>query len=134
MEHFWEIFWIFIGGIASGLGTFVLASVTSKWKASKEDQQFHINESILIEIVRCAIHTTNQRYVDDLKKTKNFNDEAKKVAYKMTFNLVKEQLTPSLIKHINTYYGNLDERIKTVIETTIAENKTNNLFSNNLED
>ena len=134
MEHFWEIFWTVIGAIASGLGTLLVSFITSKIKVSKESQQYYINDSILDKIVRCAINTTNQRYVDDLKKTKSFDDEAKKIAYKMTFNLVKEQLTPNLIKHINTYYGNLDERIKTVIETTIAENKTNNLFSNNSED
>lgn len=73
--------------------------------------------------VDIAVKETTQTYVDSLKKQGKFDAEAQKEAFNKTFNTAKNLLTEMSVDAIEIVYGDVDEWLKSKIESTIAENK-----------
>lgn len=73
--------------------------------------------------VDIAVKETTQTYVDSLKKQGKFDAEAQKEAFYRTFNTAKNLLTEMSVDAIEIVYGDVDEWLKSKIESTIAENK-----------
>ena len=73
-------------------------------------------------ITDCVIATT-QTYVDSLKKQGNFDIEAQKVAFNMTYESVMKLLTEEATEYLNSAVGDLNLYITQKIEAEVNLNK-----------
>lgn len=113
--------------ILAAVGT-VLASVITygitrliKWINSKTNN-LELQQAIetILNIIKAAVETTNQRYVDNLKKAGKFDIKAQKEAFKQTFDLTKELLTDEVREILEKQFGKIDTYISTLIEQIVA--------------
>ena len=124
MNYFWEIFWAVVVAILTGLGSYILKYYVGKLKGNQEQSNFWLNSDILNRIVECAVTSTNQTFVDDIKKEcKKLTEEQKKEAFNLTKQLIEDQLTPKLKEFIRNNFGDYDKYIDTLIEVVVNRNK-----------
>lgn len=74
-------------------------------------------------IVSKTVILVNQTYVDALKETDMFDNEAQKAAFEMCKEKVLAMLNDESIKAIAETFGDFDEWIRTLIEAYVRENK-----------
>ena len=73
--------------------------------------------------VETAVKETTQTYVDSLKKEGRFDADAQKEAFNRTLTTAKKLLTETAISAIQEVYGDVDEWLKSKIESSVADNK-----------
>lgn len=73
-------------------------------------------------ITDCVIATT-QTYVDSLKKQGNFDAEAQKVAFNMTYEAIIKLLTDEATEYLTEAVGDLNLYITQKIESEVKINK-----------
>lgn len=73
-------------------------------------------------IVDC-VKSTNQTYVDSLKKSGTFDEAAQKEAFKRTFDSVMALLSEEAKGYLTEIYGDLELYLTNKIEATVKENK-----------
>ena len=71
------------------------------------------------EIVLNAVRSVFQTYVESLKNSGNFNQDAQSIAFSKAKTIILNQMTQELKAFIITNYGDLDEWIKNQIEASI---------------
>ena len=124
MEQFWSIFWSAVGILITGLVSW-LTTVVVSWLNSKiKDKKIAQFASDLWLIFTSAVNTIQQTYVDYMKKEGKFTEERQKEAFDRAVSIVKTQLTPELKNYITEHFGDIEEYIKTQIESIIYQNKT----------
>ena len=77
----------------------------------------------LENIVNKAVITTNQTFVNELKKQGRFDKEAMEVAYNKTFNSIVASLSQSFFEYIDKENVDIDTLLKNMIETSVDWNK-----------
>ena len=77
----------------------------------------------LENIVNKAVITTNQTFVNELKKQGKFDKEAMEVAYNKTFNSIVASLSQSFFEYIDEENIDIDTLLKNMIETSVNWNK-----------
>ena len=77
----------------------------------------------LENIVNKAVITTNQTFVNELKKQGRFDKEAMEVAYNKTFNSIVASLSQSFFEYIDKEAIDIDTLLKNMIETSVDWNK-----------
>ena len=77
----------------------------------------------LENIVNKAVITTNQTFVNQLKKQGKFDKEAMQEAYSKTFNSIVESLSKSFFEYIDEEAIDIDTLLKNMIETSVNWNK-----------
>lgn len=77
----------------------------------------------LENIVNKAVITTNQTFVNELKKQGKFDKEAMEVAYNKTFNSIVASLSQSFFEYIDEENIDIDTLLKNMIETSVDWNK-----------
>ena len=77
----------------------------------------------LENIVNKAVITTNQTFVNELKKQGKFDKEAMEVAYNKTFNSIMASLSQSFFEYIDEEAIDIDALLKNMIETSVNWNK-----------
>ena len=77
----------------------------------------------LENIVNKAVITTNQTFVNELKKQGRFDKEAMEVAYNKTFNSIVASLSQSFFEYIDKEAIDIDTLLKNMIETSVNWNK-----------
>ena len=70
-----------------------------------------------------CVTTTNQTYVEALKKEGKFDEEAQKVAFQKTLNAVLALLTKEAKDYLTEAYGDLNLYLTNKIESTVNEKK-----------
>lgn len=73
-------------------------------------------------VIDCVI-ATNQTYVDSLKAQGRFDEEAQKVAFKMTYDAVIKVLNEDAKNYLTNIYGDLSTYITNMIEAEVNRNK-----------
>ena len=71
------------------------------------------------EIVLNAVRSVFQTYVESLKNSGNFNQDAQAIAFNKAKAIILNQMTQELKTFIVTNYGDLDEWIRNQIEASI---------------
>ena len=123
MEQFWTIFWSAIGVILMGLATWVSSFITS-WLSTKiKDKKLCSLALQLNEIVKRAVMTITQTYVDNMKKQNAFDGEAQKNALNKCLGIINTQLTRELRDYIEENFGDIQSYLVTLVESTIASLK-----------
>jgi hypothetical protein len=75
-------------------------------------------------IVSDAVKSVYQTYVQSLKESGTFTDEAKKCAKEQALNLIEARLTPEMSEYIQSTYGDVGKYLSEAIEATLYDFKT----------
>ena len=84
----------------------------------------------LENIVNKAVITTNQTFVNELKRQGKFDKEAMEEAYNKTFNSIVASLSQSFFEYIDKEAIDIDTLLKNMIETSVDWNKLKIQVSN----
>ena len=106
--------------------TICICTITSKIaKNAAESAPSKYSEIIyaLENIVNKAVITTNQTFVNELKKQGKFDKEAMEEAYNKTFNSIVASLSQSFFEYIDKEAIDIDTLLKNMIETSVDWNK-----------
>ena len=106
--------------------TICVCTMTSKIaKNAAESAPSKYSEIIygLENIVNKAVITTNQTFVNELKKQGKFDKEAMEEAYNKTFNSIVASLSQSFFEYIDKENVDIDTLLKNMIETSVDWNK-----------
>ena len=106
--------------------TICICTMTSKVaKSAAESAPSKYSEIIygLENIVNKAVITTNQTFVNELKKQGKFDKEAMEAAYNKTFNSIVASLSQSFFEYIDKENIDIDTLLKNMIETSVDWNK-----------
>ena len=77
----------------------------------------------LENIVSKAVITTNQTFVNELKKQGKFDKEAMEEAYRRTYESIIASLSQSFFEYIDEETIDIDTLLKNMIETSVNWNK-----------
>lgn len=77
----------------------------------------------LENIVSKAVITTNQTFVDELKKQGKFDKEAMQEAYERTFESIIASLSQSFFEYLDEETIDVNALLKNMIETSVNWNK-----------
>ena len=77
----------------------------------------------LENIVNKAVITTNQTFVNELKKQGKFDKEAMQEAYRRTYESIIASLSQSFFEYIDEEAVDIDALLKNMIETSVNWNK-----------
>ena len=77
----------------------------------------------LENIVNKAVITTNQTFVNELKKQGKFDEEAMEEAYRRTCESIISSLSQSFFEYIDEEAIDIDTLLKNMIETSVNWNK-----------
>ena len=77
----------------------------------------------LENIVNKAVITTNQTFVNELKKQGKFDKEAMQEAYRRTYEWIVASLSQSFFEYIDKETVDIDALLKNMIETSVNWNK-----------
>ena len=113
--------------------TVCICTMTSKIaKNAAESAPSKYSEIIyaLENIVNKAVITTNQTFVNELKKQGKFDKEAMEEAYNKTFNSIVASLSQSFFEYIDKETIDIDTLLKNMIETSVDWNKLRIRVSN----
>ena len=106
--------------------TICVCTMTSKIaKNAAESAPSKYSEIIyaLENIVNKAVITTNQTFVNELKKQGKFDKEAMQEAYRRTYESIIASLSQSFFEYIDKENIDIDTLLKNMIETSVDWNK-----------
>ena len=106
--------------------TICICTITSKIaKNAAESAPSKYSEIIyaLENIVNKAVITTNQTFVNELKKQGKFDKEATEEAYRRTYESIVASLSQSFFEYIDEETIDIDVLLKNMIETSVDWNK-----------
>lgn len=127
----WTIIWtklfevILLPLIGVGV-SYLIAFINAKIKQVKKKTENETLQKYLdllnTTIVNC-VKSTQQAYVDSLKKQGKFDADAQKEAFRITYENIKAQLSDEAEQYIYTAVGDLQTYIKNKIEAEILNLK-----------
>ena len=121
--NFQEILFSAIGTILTGLLAW-LVSIITHWINSKiKDKNAAKILTSITTLVTNVVQATYQSYVEALKGTDAWTKKAQEEALNKAFTTIKNQLNNEGIKFIEENYGNVEEYIKTLIESILYKLK-----------
>ena len=100
-----------------------LAAKAEELKGQTENELYWKYIEMLQTTVTKCVLTTQQTYVDALKKEGKFDLEAQEKAFLQTFNAVKDLLAEEALDYLDVMIPDLDEYITNLIESQIYINK-----------
>ena len=106
--------------------TICICMMTSKVaKSAAESAPSKYSQIIygLENIVNKAVITTNQTFVNELKKQGKFDKEAMQEAYRRTYESIVASLSQSFFEYIDKETIDIDALLKNMIETSVNWNK-----------
>ena len=106
--------------------TICICTMTSKVaKSAAESAPSKYSEIIygLENIVSKAVITTNQTFVNELKKQGKFDKEAMQEAYRRTYESIIASLSQSFFEYIDEETVDIDVLLKNMIEASVNWNK-----------
>ena len=119
MEQFWVIFWGAIGTALTGLLTWLSVTITNFINSKIKDKKITQHMIAITEIVMKSVQTVSQTFVDVMKKSGKFDEQAQKEAKERAMTIIKSQLTPELTTYITENFGDITNYLSTQIEATI---------------
>lgn len=121
--NFQEILFSAIGTVLTGLLAWLVSIITS-WISSKvKDKNAAKILTSITTLVTNVVQATYQSYVEALKGTDAWTKEAQEAALNKALTTIKSQLNSEGIKFIEENYGNVEEYLKTLIESVLYKLK-----------
>lgn len=123
LEQFWPIFWSIIGVIGSGLATWLTTYLVGLLNQKIKDKKLARWSSELLQIIMSAVQTVFQSFVDTMKKSGKWDEEAAIEAKNRAYSIIVSQLTPELKTYITDNFGDMKEYLMNQIEAIIYQLK-----------
>ena len=124
-QEFLNILWTAVGVVITGLVSWATTALVAWLNSKIKNEKVAKFTTDLTNIVGTAVKTIMQTYVDSLKQEGAFTEEKQKEALQKCLNIVLNQLTPELTKYIQDNFGDIQEYITTLIESSIYSLKNN---------
>ena len=120
-----------LGVIITGLATWA-TSVAVNWLNSKikNKELAALAETILI-VVRDAVKATYQTYVESIKGTDMWTEEAQKKALQEALTMAKDSLTVEALKFIEERHGDIDTYLISLIHSVLYDLKSSSVKKEN---
>lgn len=115
-----------LGVIVTGLCGLAVAKFT-EWINSKIKDKAAANYlATIMSLTMNSVKCIYQTYVETLKKEGKFDKEAQQKALDACLLKIKTQLAPDMIDYITLNFGDMDEYLKSLIESSIYTLKVEN--------
>lgn len=109
-----------LSGCITRVITIKMNDMTNKIKDSRKAEFLNWINSVIVQ----CVDTTTQTYIDTLKKSGNFNEEAQKEAFNRTMTNISALLSEKDLATLGGYVGDTSTWITTSIESYIKNKKT----------
>lgn len=110
-------------GLAAIYATLYLKNKIVQLKVNTSHQTVQNSLAILNTTVENCVLATKQTYVDALKKNGNFDETARKMAFKITYDAVMASLTEQTKLNLATVVKDLPKYITDLIEAKVQLTK-----------
>ena len=121
-----EIIFSAIGVIITGLASWA-TTVLVKWLNTKiKNKELASFSEMVVTIITNAVKYTYQSYVEGIKGTDQWTKEAQEKALQLALETAKKELTTNAVKYIENQHGDIDNYIKTLIESILYDLKNTN--------
>lgn len=108
-----------VATIATGLASWLVTMLT-KWLSNKiKDEKMRRCINALNDIIIAAVQSTNQTFVEAMKKDGTFTKEAAEEAFNQTMSIVRSQLTEDLKSFISENFGDIEAFLRAQIEAKV---------------
>jgi hypothetical protein len=146
MKEFFEEVIKLVAALAISVFSFAIRKVAKsfakKYDVSTEFEEMNNLEDYIKRVVLSCVQSTNQTFVDTLKKQGKFDSEKKKEAFEITYNtvytivgeLLKILLKTEDLKPIQTYLETLIEETVKMCKETIENEPTPKINVDSLMD
>lgn len=122
-EQIMSIVWNAIGLIVTGLVSYAVAAFTQWINTKVKDLKVANYLSSIMMLVGNCVNEVSQTYTNVLKSEGKFDKEAQEKALNMCLDKIKTQCAPDVIDFITKNFGDIDDYLKTLIESTIFTSK-----------
>ena len=103
---------------------YAMAYVTGLIAKIKDDRvRLHLNKAA--ELANQAVLTTNQNFVDNLKKAGTFDEKQADIAFRKSVKLTKSLMTDETKKAVEGAVGDFEVFLMTLVEQQVAIAKEN---------
>ncbi len=126
MEIVYQIFELCVIPLLGVLTAFAIQWIRSKTAEitlKNQRDEFDKYITMLGETICACVATTNQTYVDSLKKAGSFDAEAQKTAFNMTLTAVMNVLGEDAKEYLTAIYGDLTAYLTNLIEAEVRVQK-----------
>lgn len=118
-----EIVITVISAIVTALASWVVSKITTYINTKVNDTKLKRYLNSAVTVVASAVKQTYQTYVENIKGTDFWTEDAQKNALSAALETAKEQLSGDVQKYIQSNFGDLDKWIITQIEAAIYDLK-----------
>ena len=123
--EFQEILFSALGIIITGLASWI-TTVAINWFNSKiKNKELATLAATILTVMTSAVKATYQSYVESIKGTDAWTKEAQEKALQMALETAKQELTVGAINYIQEQYGDVNDYLKTLIESILYDLKNN---------
>lgn len=126
MEVLKDILYIVITTAIPVLITYLCKFLYEKWTEGRvkiENEKVSATLDNVIKMVLDVVETTNQTFVDELKKNGEFTKEAAAEAFNISKEKALKMLSSDAVEIITKVYGDVDVYLDTLIEATVRQLK-----------
>lgn len=123
-----QLFNLVIFPLIIALGGFLVVFINTKTQELKNKTKNELEQKYIERIggiINACVLTTNQTYVESLKREGKFDAEAQKQAFEDTKKAVLGMLNVELQDFITEVFGDVNEYLTTAIEASVNNNKAN---------
>lgn len=124
-QEFLNILWTAVGVVITGLVSWATTALVAWLNSKIKNEKVAKFTTDITNIVGTAVKTIMQTYVDSLKQEGAFTEEKQKEALQKCLDIILKQLTPELTTYIKDNFGDIEEYLKGLIESSIYSLKNN---------
>ena len=114
-----NIIYSVISIIATGIASLIVAKVSQWLNAKIKDKKLAEAMAQILSIAENCVKEVFQTFVDSLKKEGKFDKEKQQEAFDKCKEKIKSQLSLELVKFIQDNFGDVENYISSLIESTI---------------
>lgn len=123
LQQFFEMCVIPLLGVLTLYIVQYIRTKTAELNSKNDNETLSKYITMLSDTVIDCVIATNQTYVDSLKAQGKFDEEAQKIAFKMTYDAVIKVLNEDAKNYLTNIYGDLSTYITNMIEAEVNRNK-----------
>lgn len=123
LQQIFEVAIIPLLGVLTGILIKYINFKSSEVIATTENEQAKKYIAMLDNTITSCVLATTQTYVDSLKKSGKFDEEAQKTAFEMTYQAVLNVLTEDAKEYLTLFYGDLGAYMTNKIEAEVQNTK-----------
>ena len=127
MEFVKDLLYILITAVVPVLTTYICKFLYTKWTESKTNIKNEQVQDTLDKVTNMAldvVQSTNQTFVDSLKKNGEFTKEAAIEAFNKSKETILKMLSDNAVTIITDIYGDVDVYLDTLIESLVKQLKS----------